>query len=263
MGRVNETMRTVNSAVRTLLMIVFLAGAGFLGWKGYSVYNQPQEKLAAKERELEQVRLELNSSQEQIENLTADLQAKQEEVDRLETSMRLLKLNHRIAHIRVLEQTEADDSNRVTTTIEFFEVNDDSSPIGESRTFEIEGDRVYVECLVAKFEDKFVERSDIDRATAICLFQRIFGEYQEPQEGFVLDQVGTRPTSYERGGKISEFEQQIWDDFWNIANDREKAAEMGIRAAHADAPSIRVEPGKTYQIELRATGEFTIRPIHE
>ena len=128
------------------------------------------------------------------------------------------------------------------------------------RKFEIEGDRIYVECLVAKFDDKYVEQADLDRATAICLFQRIFGEYQEPHEGFELDPIGSSPTSYARGGKISEFEQQIWNDFWNLASDREKAASLGIRAAHADAPSIRVRKGMTYELELRATGEFTLRP---
>ena len=127
--------------------------------------------------------------------------------------------------------------------------------------FVIEGDRVYVECLVAKFEDKYIEQADLDRATAICLFQRIFGEYQEPQEGFPIEEVGSTPTSYARGGKVSEFEQQIWDDFWTIAGDPQRAGEIGIRAAHADAPSTIVKPGVTYELELRATGEFTLRPI--
>ena len=43
--------------------------------------------------------------------------------------------------------------------------------------------------------------------------------------------------------------------------DPKKAAELGIRAAHADAPSIRVKPGATYELELRTTGEFTLRPL--
>ena len=114
---------------------------------------------------------------------------------------------------------------------------------------------------MAKFEDKYVEAADLDRATAICLFQRIFGEYQQPQDGFPLDQIGSSPTSYERGGKMSDFEKQIWNDFWEFAGNREKAAEIGIRAAHADAPSTRVKKGVTYQLEMRSTGEFTIRPL--
>jgi hypothetical protein len=36
---------------------------------------------------------------------------------------------------------------------------------------------------------------------------------------------------------------------------------MGIRAAHGDAVSMRVRPGKTYEIDLRSTGEISVRTI--
>ena len=58
---------------------------------------------------------------------------------------------------------------------------------------QIDGDQVYVDYLRVTFDDKYIEESDLDRSTAICLFQRIFGEYQDPAEGFHLDTVGTRP----------------------------------------------------------------------
>jgi hypothetical protein len=60
---------------------------------------------------------------------------------------------------------------------------------------------------------------------------------------------------------MSEFEQKIWNDFWLIANDRQRAAELGIVAAHGTAVGQRVRPGMTYEIELRATGDMTITPI--
>lgn len=262
MGRINETVRTFNSILRTTLFGVLLAGAGFAGWKGYSLYNEPQEKLAEKQRELVELQQALSEQQREMTLLSTNLKEKNEQVERLETSLRLLKLKHRVARLHVLDQEAIPDSDRVLTTVEFYEVNEDGAPIDDRRRkFEIEGDRIYIECLVAKFEDRYVEQADLDRATAICLFQRIFGEYQEPQEGFELDEVGTSPTSYARGGKTSEFEQRIWDDFWNIASDREKAAGLGIRAAHADAPSTQVQKGVTYELELRSTGEFTLRPL--
>ena len=104
-----------------------------------------------------------------------------------------------------------------------------------------------------------MESADLDRSTAICLFQRIFGENQEPSEGVELDRVGTRPTAYACSGAMSEFEQHIWDDFWTIANDPVKAEELGIRAAHGNAASIRVQVGKKYQLKRRSTGEFSLR----
>lgn len=269
MGRINESVRTFNSLMRTFLFMVLLGGAGLVGWKGYSLYYEPQKRLAAQQQEIDSVRSKLRQAgqeladrEQQVASLSTELEEKSAQLDRLETAMRLLKLRHRIAHLRVVSQETPPDSDRVVSTIEFYEVNDDGAPISEERkTFEIEGDRVYVECLVAKFEDKYIERADLDRSTAICLFQRIFGEFQEPQDGYPVDNVGSSPTSYARGGKMSEFEQQIWSDFWNIASDRERAAELGIRAAHADAPSTRVKEDETYELELRATGEFSIRPL--
>jgi len=266
MGKINETVRTANSALRTLLFAVLVAGAGFAGWQGYSLYNEPQLQLAKKEKALESAREELLKRQRQIATLATDLQTKIEQLERSETALRLLKQRHRIARIRVLDQRPIPESDppRVMSTVEFFEVNGEGIPIDEQpKQFEIEGDRIYVECLVAKFEDKYVEEADLDRATAICLFQRIFGEYQQPQEGFVLDPIGSSPTSYARGGKTSKFEQQIWDDFWEFASDRKKSAEIGIRAAHADAPSTKVKKGVTYQLEMRSTGEFTLLPLAE
>ena len=262
MGKINDTVRTANSAIRTFLLAVLVAGAGFAGWQGYSLYNEPQKKLAEKEAELESIQKELTAQRQEVEKLSTDLEAKTAELEKTETSLRLLKLRHRIARLRVLDQQPIPDSDRVMTTVEFFEVNSEGIPISEERKkFEIEGDRVYVECLVAKFEDQYIEAADLDRATAICLFQRIFGEYQEPQEGFELDQVGSSPTSYERGGKMSDFEKRIWKDFWEFAGDPKKAEKIGIRAAHADAPSTKVKKGMTYQLELRSTGEISLRPL--
>ena len=271
MGRINETVRTVNSAVRTVLFGLLLAGAGYGGWKAYSIYNEPQKKLDAKQRELDSIAAKLTQASndlvarnEEIASLNADIEEKNAAIAKLETANTLLKLRHRIAQLRVIDQQEDPQTKRAKTEIEFFEVNEDGAPIDDRRQkFTIDGDRVYVECLLAKFDDKYIEANDLDRRTAICLFQRIFGEHQEPQEGFEIDQVGSAPTSYARGGEMSDFEKRIWKDFWTLADDPAKAAELGIRAAHADAPSLRVKKGGLYELELRSTGEFTFRRLSE
>jgi len=271
MGRINETVRTVNSAVRTMLFAALVGGAALGGWKAYSIYYEPQKKLAAKQQELELVEgrlkhaaTELEARNKQIAALAADIELKNKEIARLETANRLLKLRHRIARLRVIEQQEDPETGRPRTEIEFFEVNEEGAPINDRRQkFVIDGDRVYVECLLAKFDDKYIEANDLDRRTAICLFQRVFGEFQEPQEGYEIDAVGSAPTSYARGGEMSEFEKRIWRDFWTLANDPEEAAKLGVRAVHADAPSIRVKKGGLYELELRTTGDFTFRRLAE
>ena len=65
-----------------------------------------------------------------------------------------------------------------------------------------------------------------ERGTSLLLFKRIFGSGQRPDDGYPLDEVGSAPRAYARGGKMSDFERRIWDDFWNIANDPERAYQI-------------------------------------
>ncbi len=288
MGVVNDTVGVINTTLRTLLMLVLVGGAGFFGYKGYEIYNQPRQQLANQqarlqsvEESLERANDDLAARQEKIDALQADVADKAAQLERVEMAMRLLKVRRRMARLTVLDQRElpqaegaesaasaepaekADDTppSKLVTRIEFVEVNDQGSPIGEAKQFSIVGDMVYIDYLQVTFADKYVEEADLDRSTAIALFQRIFGEYQEAADGFRLDTVGTRPTAYARGTEMSDFERKIWDDFWLIANDNRRAAELGIHAVHGQAVSMRVKPGMTYEIELRATGPISIRPV--
>ena len=206
---------------------------GAAGWFGYSLYHAPQKVIAAKQEELDHAQAELDQARGELavqEELVVEQQgtitslnteivkkderivAQDEQIARLDTAMRLLKVDHRLAELRILQQKEDAETGKIFSTIEFVEVNDDGGTIDEPRRLEIEGDLVYVECLVAKFEDKYVESSDLHRATSICLFQRIFGEFQEPSRAPCstasgLDRMPTpaaenSPISNKRSGTI-------------------------------------------------------------
>ncbi len=261
MAGINETIKTVNSTVRTFLTLVFVGGAGYAGYLGYALYHEPQAKLEQQQAALDQALGELEASQEANAQLSTQLQEKSEQVARLDLAMRLLKIRKRLARLTTLDQQTDPDSEILTTRVEFVEINEEGQPIGEPKEFSLEGDMAYVDYLRVTFDDQYIEQSDFDRSTAICIFQRIFGEHQEPVDGFTLDQVGTRPTAYARGSDMSDFEQKIWDQFWLIANDTERASELGIHAAHGAAVSMRLQPGASYEIELRATGNISIRPV--
>jgi hypothetical protein len=282
MGTVNQTISNVNTTLRTLLMLVLVGGAGLAGYKAYEIYNEPQKQLASTQAELEQARGNLEKvhaslAAEQQKNVELASQNAEQAatIERQQVAMQLLKVTKRVARLTVLDQrprteddptstageNENDVPKNLITRIEFVEIGDNGDPIGEAKQFEIVGDMVYVDYLRVTFDDKYIEESDLDRSTAISLFQRIFGEYQDPADGFHLDTVGTRPTAYARGTEMSDFERKIWNDFWLIANDSRRAAELGIHAAHGNAVSIRVRPNQTYEIDLRSTGEMSIRPV--
>jgi hypothetical protein len=283
MGRVNDTISNVNSAFRNLLLAILIGGAGIGGYKAYDIYNEPKQKLADKEAELEkavaslkQANDDLVARQQEITTLTADVAEKKAQIDRLEVARQLLKVQHRLARIRVLDQqvagsqaaaspaTESQPATpgpNVTTKIEFTEIDKEGKQIGAPKQFDIVGDMVYVDFQKVTFDDKFIEEHEMNRSTSLALFQRVFGEHQEPAKGYQLDTVGVRPTAYDRGTPMSKYEKDIWDNFWLIANDPKRAEEMGIRAANGDAVSIRMQPGKTYEIDLRSTGEISLRPV--
>jgi len=277
-----EKLQTVNSLIRTLLALVLFGGVGAAGWYGYTTYNAAEmegqrkdailrekeqqladsilqvemqrQALKAKDDELAGKRAEIASQQKEIASLNEEVARQQAEIQRLDTALRLHKMERRLARIRVLDAGVDPDSGKKFSKIEFVELNELSDPVGEARQFSLDGEMVYVDYWVVKFEDKYVEQADLERGMSICMLSRVFGDLQKPKEGLTLDQPGQRPGNYARGSVMSDFEKKIWDDFWKIANDPQQAAELGIRALHGDAVSIKVEKGKTYRVTVRASG---------
>ena len=265
-----DSVSTVNSLFRTLLALIALGIVGAASWFGYSTVNKQQlteNELKSAQAELRNVRNDLTETKEdllereaEIEKLNETVAEQLEKIDRLDTSLRLLKVNHRIARLTVVDQRRNGENEELVSTVEFVEFDDRGEQIDEPKRFDIAGDVVYVDSWIVKFDDKYVEQQDLDRSTSLVLFRRIFGEMQEPREGFPIDRAGSAPKIYARGDKMSEFDKQIWGDFWSVANDEVRQRELGIRAAHGDAPSIKVQKGRSYRIELRASDGLSITP---
>ena len=97
-----------------------------------------------------------------------------------------------------------------------------------------DGDVLYVDYWVVKFDDKFVEQgNDPLRGASICLLRRLFGEYQQPSEGEAVDTAGKRPAAYGQGAPLTDFESDLWRNFWHYANDRAKAEMVELKAWYA------------------------------
>jgi hypothetical protein len=274
MPGVTESLSTINSLLRTGLAIVIVGFVAAGGWYGYRAYNAGGLALQEKEQQLVGIRTELKAKQEQLDQqaqqlqkqgeeitaLNVDLRVKEEKIQKLDTSLRLLKVSHRVGWLTVLEQDIDPQTNRLFTVGQFVEVNDNGEAISAPKQFRINGDVVYIDNWVVKFDDSFVERAEIDRSTSLVLFRRIFGENQTPNEGFAIDAIGSRPQAYGSDSQMSEFEKRIWEEFWTIANDEARAKELGIRAAHGEAPSMKLQKGKSYKVVLRAADGLSITP---
>lgn len=270
MGNVIESVKVINSAARTLLAFALFGVIGGGGAWTYWVLTEQQRKNAIAERELldlqdrlGQVTHSLQESETKRVALEKDIAEKIIEIERLNTSMQLLKVEQRLARLEVLGVEKVGDTEQIKSKVRFVELSPGGEPISEGKVFDFDGDVIYIDNWVVQFEDKFVEAADIEKGTSLCLFRRIFSESQSPEKGFSLDEVGMRPQAYSRGGEMTDFEKTIWTQFWDIANDPEKAASMGIRAANGEAVSVKVRPGASYNIRLRASGGLTIEPLGE
>jgi hypothetical protein len=257
----------VNNLASALVSLAILAALGFAGWYVVRTYlgekwerEAIQAKLADRELKVQTLSHELDASKAEISSLNQDLEAKRQEIQRLATALRLLKVDHRVAQIDVLSQQGSEKTKDLMTKFSFTELDSSGKPIETPRVFVIKGDVAYVDAFVVKFSDESVEVGDPLRSTSLCLFRRVFGELQRPKDGFDLDRVGAQPTVYRTGREPSEFEREIWSRFWDYANNPEEAQKKGIRAAHGEAPSQQLRPGKRYKVLLRSSSGLTFVP---
>lgn len=230
-------MNKILSIVYSVVVLVITA----IGWQIFTFLDQ---NFANTQRQLQE-------AQEKVAQLEITNQ-------KLETANILLKRTRRLAEISDIVITKQEGSDEINTTFSFTEIDLAGNPIGEKRTFTIKGDVLYIDTLVIKFEDSFVEQGDILKGSALCLFNRLFGEKQKPEDGFRIDAVGETPTPYKLDSpESSEFEKELWANFWKLAQDPQYAKKMGVRAAHGAAPSMKLQAGATYKLEMRNTGELT------
>lgn len=249
MAKVVDAIDRFNNSVRTLLILLLLIAFSTASYYAWSIYNEKELALAAKDREIEEKNVMIGELEQ--------------EVDSRNLRLKLLKIDRRVARMSVVSQSIPEDSERVETVIRFVEVDRNGEHLTEPQDFTIDGDMVYINGKVVKFNDELVESADPLRSTSICLLQKIYGEYQKPAEGFVIDKEGQRPEVYGVNEKPTEFEQKLWDNFWQIANDPSKADQYGVRSANEESPGMKVKNGKQYEIEIRSSGGLTIKVLPE
>lgn len=184
----------------------------------------------------------------------------EDELSTKEIQLGFLRERRRVANIEVLEQRE--DQGRPggkVTRFRFQELDPSGDAYNEGDWYEIDGDLLYIEALVIKFDDTFVENNDLLRGSSLLLFRRLFGEHQNPADGFVIDSVGQFPHAYSPEEGAPPFHRDLWKRFWEYALDPNIVRESGVRAMHGEAPFMKLAPGKKYEVELRTSGGLTIR----
>lgn len=253
MAEVMTHLKTINSAVRTLLLVGVTGAVGYGGYVGYDNYVRPSA-------EAKQAKAELETMKARFEEQRAEMAALTEAKERLETAMKLLKVNQRIAKIEVMEKG-VNEEKQPFMEVRFSEVDRNGDVIGSSRDFTILGEKIYVDGWIVTFEDSYVEHADELRSASLFVFKSIFGELERPADAKRLDSQSDALPGIYKSATQNEFEKQIWNDFWKVSGDSKLQKELGIRASHGQANYLIGEEGKVYQVEIRASGGMSLKPL--
>ncbi len=250
MSKTMENVKTINSVVRTAILLALLGIFAYLGYFVYAKYVQPGF-------EAERIRQAMNALQVRFDQQS-------EELAKTQTALKLIKVDHRKAFIKILEKGTEQNSGEPYFDVEFIEVDKAGRAISAPRQFRLRGSLMFVDSWVVKFDDKYIEQAEDLRGASLCVFKSIWGDIDGRKEGHSLDRVdGENRTAYETAEPMSEFERKIWEDFWEVANNPHRQAEMGIRANHGQVNYLRVEPGMVYEVDLRASDGLTLRASQE
>lgn len=181
------------------------------------------------------------------------IQALLTENKELKQSIENLTVEEQIGYAKVVAQTERE--GRRFTTLKFVETarNDPLKIVFESE-FTFEGDVVHFDALIVKFTDEFVRDG---KGRSLYLWRRVYGEHMAPREGFPIEVHGREPERYR--GLLSRLpvkqRELFWAEIWDLAHDKNRLSNYGIRAVFGSAVYTELRPGLIYIFKVSATGQ--------
>ena len=187
----------------------------------------------------------------QISKLEQDKKQLQQVVQRLTS-------DRRVADVLVIDRPTTGGISQ--TTLLLVEYAADGSPL-PPKYFTIRGNVAHIDALVIKFERDLIARDDPLRGHSIALFTRLYGEDQAPADAYPIDPPGKIPDYY-RGADphTSSFEQDLWANFWKLAEDPAYAKSRGVRVANGQGVWGPFDFGKLYTLTLESDGGINITP---
>ena len=168
-----------------------------------------------------------------------------------------LNLERRAAEVEVLEQHTGEDGEILQTVIRLTEIGRDGRPL-PAQTFGVSGRVPHFDALVIKFENEHVARGDQLRGRSLALFRRVYGDSQAPESGYWLGRPGEVPDVYRVSADPSEFEVNLWREFWSYATDPAKARAAGVRVAQGEAVYAPMSAGERWSLTLEADGGLNL-----
>jgi hypothetical protein len=163
----------------------------------------------------------------------------------------------RRADVLVTKSEYEEASKKIKTTIKFLEYNAQGKPL-EPKYFTFSGNVIQFQSLVIRFSDKLVEAGDRLRGKSAALFMKAFVLDGANTQEFEITQAAGIPGGYKVSERANEFEQKLWQEFWNYALDPKKRERAGIKNAQIEAPGSMFLPGTIYTLNLEHDGGLRI-----
>ncbi len=223
-------------AVLKLSTIVCLLTVSGLGVWQYRKHTAEQRQIAQLQQEKEQLQAKTEQLQGVVTRLTAE---------------------KRVAEILVTERI-IDAAGLPISNLLFVEYAKDGSTL-PPRQFTVRGEHVHVDGLVIEFANDFVQKDDPLRGHSILLFDKIYGSAQQPMNAQPIDSPGNIPELYRSATpEVSQFEQELWSNFWRLAGDENFRNERGVKVANGKSIYGPFKTDRLYTITLDATGKMSV-----
>lgn len=213
-----------NKTLSTLITFVVLGaigGGGFLAWKYHS--NLTIGQLIEENKELQMA----------IANIGAERQ---------------------IGYAKIISQTEVE--GRSVTKLKFVETDkEDVLKRVLEKEYEIEGDVIYFDALIVKFDKQLVMDG---KERSLYLWRRVYSDKMRPEDGFAIEVQGDEPKRYaDICSKLNIRDKEFfWKEIWKLADDKASLAEYGVSAIYGNVVYRKVRPGLIYVFKISATGNL-------
>jgi hypothetical protein len=200
----------------------------------------------------------------EAERLRREKELLDRELTGLQQAIERLTGEDRLAEVHVVDQVlrgQLVDGQRApstVTTIDLVEIDRGGHPL-PPRRFVIPDEVIYFDYWVIQFEHAHVAAGDALRGRSLALFRRVFGEHQNPADGYGIDPVGGVPQVYRIDPESSRYERQLWSRFWQYVTDPALAADDGVRVAQGEAVYVPVRKGQIWTLTLQNAGGLNVK----
>jgi len=197
--------------------------------------------------------------QRQIDELSALNRDMEQRLEQRRQMIERLSRSHRIAHLKVTDQQSSADGSVISTSVLFIELDDQGTELAR-QYFTVPGDTVFVDAWTIKFDADAVAMGDPMRGRSLVLLRRIYSEQMTPADGEAIDTPGAIPPGY-AASEQGQFEQRLWETFWELASNPDAASRMGVRVAQGEAVYKPVQLGQRFELVADAIGGLSLVPL--